>query len=138
MSLYNINQSLCHLFMYHNTSSVRHAVLPTKLPLEEFYRQLVQTQQVLNKKLMGWAALGRTFGLALRFLAQGQTNFQRCYGSLNSVYNYQRQMADHHREVRYAMQFPEAHEKKVDPATLYVIQPQPLARQIGQARAASQ
>src|SRR5262249_49422656 len=53
---------------------VQHAVLPTKLPLEEFYRQLVRTQEVLNKKFMGWVALGRTLGLALGFLAQGQTN----------------------------------------------------------------
>lgn len=112
---------------------VQHAVLPTKLPLEEFYRQLVQTQQVLNKKFMGWVALGRTLGLAFGFLAQGQTNFVKMLWKFNSVYNCQRQFADHHREVRYAMQLPEARQKKVDPATLYVIQPQPLSRAIGHA-----
>jgi hypothetical protein len=36
------------------------------------------------------------------------------------------------------MHFPEAPQKKVDPATLYVIQPQSPTRQIGQGRAASQ
>ncbi len=112
---------------------VQHTVLPTKLPLEEFYRQLVQTQQVLNKKFMGWVALGRTLGLAFGFLAQGQTNFVKMLWKFNSVYNCQRQFADHHREVRYAMQLPEARQKKVDPATLYVIQPQPLSRAIGHA-----
>ena len=70
-------------------------------------------------------------GLAFEFLAQGQTNFVKMLWKFNSVYNCQRQFADHHREVRYAMQLPEARQKKVDPATLYVIQPQPLSRAIG-------
>lgn len=115
---------------------VQHAVLPTQLPLEEFYRQLVETQQVLNKKFMGWVALGRTLGLALGFLAQGQTNFVKMLWKFNSVYNYRRQVADHHREVRYAMQFPETRVEKLDPTALYIIQPQAPARRIGQAHAA--
>src|SRR3546814_14832346 len=32
---------------------IQHAVLPTKLPLEEFYRELVMTQRVLNMKHLG-------------------------------------------------------------------------------------
>jgi hopanoid C-3 methylase HpnR len=104
---------------------VQHAVLPTKLPLEEFYRQLVQTQQVLNKKFMGWVALGRTLGLALGFLAQGQTNFVKMLWKFNSVYNYKRQVSDHHREVKYPIKFPEVRQKKIDAARLYVIKPQP-------------
>lgn len=36
---------------------VQHAVLPTRLPLAEFYAELVMTQQVLFKKHMGWRAL---------------------------------------------------------------------------------
>ena len=55
---------------------VQHAVLPTKLPLEEFYRQLVQTQQVLNKKFMGWVALGRTLGLAFGFFGARADEFR--------------------------------------------------------------
>ncbi len=35
---------------------IQHAVLPTRLPLEEFYSELVKTQQVLNRKHMGWSA----------------------------------------------------------------------------------
>lgn len=116
---------------------VQHAVLPTKLPLEEFYRQLVETQQVLNQKFMGWVALGRTVGLALGLLAQGQTNFVKMLWKFNSVYNHQRQIADHHREVRYPMQFPKEKKKKVEPTELYVIQPQSLSRESGQARRAA-
>jgi hopanoid C-3 methylase len=117
---------------------VQHAVLPTKLPLEEFYRQLVGTQQVLNKKFMGWVALGRTLGLALGFLARGQTNFVKMLWKFNSVYNYRRQVADHYREVGYAMEFPEPREKQLEPTSLYVIQPQPPTRQIGQGGTAPQ
>ena len=36
---------------------IQHAVLPTRLPLPEFYEELVETQQVLNKKHLGWRAL---------------------------------------------------------------------------------
>src|SRR6202000_2440188 len=36
---------------------IQHAVLPTKLPLSEFYEELVKTQQVLNRKHLGLAAL---------------------------------------------------------------------------------
>jgi hopanoid C-3 methylase len=111
---------------------VQHAVLPTKLPLEEFYRQLVQTQQVLNQKFMSWAALGRTLGLSLGFLARGQTNFVKMLWKFNKVYNYQRQLADHQREVRYPMQLPAAPVKKVDLATLY-IHPHDLLKPLAQA-----
>src|SRR6266536_5402712 len=36
---------------------VQHAVVPTRMPLAKFYEELVRTQQVLNKKHLGWAAL---------------------------------------------------------------------------------
>ena len=39
---------------------IQHAVMPTKMPLPEFYAELVKTQQVLNKKHLGWAALKGT------------------------------------------------------------------------------
>ena len=33
---------------------IQHAVLPTKLPLREFYQELVKTQEIINRKFMGW------------------------------------------------------------------------------------
>jgi hypothetical protein len=107
--------------------------MPTGLPLPEFYRELVETQRVLSIKHLGLSALREAAGLAAARLVRGQTNFVKMLWKFNSVYNCQRQFADHHREVRYAMQLPEARQKKVDPATLYVIQPQPLSRAIGHA-----
>ena len=78
---------------------VQHAVLPTGLPLARFYEELVRTQQVLNRKHLGLAALRHTFFLSARLLAQGQTNFVRMLWKFNSVYNPQRQLADHQRPV---------------------------------------
>ena len=43
---------------------IQHAVLPTRLPLPEFYAELVRTQQVLNRKHMGWSALRGATGEA--------------------------------------------------------------------------
>jgi hopanoid C-3 methylase HpnR len=104
---------------------VQHAVLPTKLPLNRFYEELVRTQQILNQKHLGFAALKDTFFMALGFLAKGQTNFVKMLWKFSSVYNATRQMADHQREVRYPIRLPEtAPPKKVDQTLLYIHQPE--------------
>ena len=33
---------------------IQHAVLPTRLPLAQFYEELVRTQQVLNRSTSAW------------------------------------------------------------------------------------
>jgi hopanoid C-3 methylase HpnR len=50
---------------------IQHAVLPTRMPLPEFYAELVRTQQILNKKHLGWAALKSTATLAAGHLMRG-------------------------------------------------------------------
>jgi hopanoid C-3 methylase HpnR len=99
---------------------VQHAVLPTKLPLDRFYQELVRTQQVLNKKHLGFRVLASTFGIAARYLAQGQTNFVKMLWKFNKVYNVERQIADHRRPVKYHISLPKEHLVKLDPATLYI------------------
>jgi hopanoid C-3 methylase HpnR len=109
---------------------VQHAVMPTKLSLEEFYRQLISTQQVLNQKHLGWAALRDTFVMAAKYLAHGQTNFVKMLWKFNKVYNLERQVADHHRHVTYHMDLPQhAAQTHVDPNTLF-IHPQQLLKPI--------
>jgi hopanoid C-3 methylase HpnR len=115
---------------------VQHAVLPTKLPLEEFYRQLVTTQQVLNRKHLGWAALRDTFVLAAQLAMRGQTNFLRMLWKFNSVYNVRRQTEDHRHAVKYEMRLPEhSMEKRIEPASLY-IHPQQLLKPLRASAAA--
>lgn len=105
---------------------VQHAVLPTKLPLERFYQELVGTQQILNKKHLGFAALRGTFFLVVKLLAQGQTNFARMLWKFNQVYNSERQVADHRREVRYEIPLPQpVAQGQFDRKSLYVHRPEP-------------
>jgi hopanoid C-3 methylase HpnR len=104
---------------------VQHAVVPTRLPLARFYEELVRTQQVLNKKHLGWAALRGAFTIAAGHLARGQTNFVKMLFKFNSVYNAERQLHDHEAECRYQIRLPgHAPLRKVDPRQLYVLQPE--------------
>lgn len=85
---------------------IQHAVVPTTLPLERFYEELVRTQSVINRKHLGLrTAFGAARILADR-LAHGQTNFARMLWKFNRVYNPQRQLADHRRPVHYELPLP--------------------------------
>ncbi|MFY1671461.1 hopanoid C-3 methylase HpnR [Plantactinospora sp. WMMB334] len=85
---------------------IQHAVMPTRLPLPEFYRELVRTQAVINRKHLGVVALARTAGLVARHLAHGQTNFARMLWRFSRVYNPERLYAEHQRPVRYRLPEP--------------------------------
>jgi len=113
---------------------IQHAVLPTKLPLNRFYQELVKTQQVLNMKHLGVTALKNTAVLAARLLARGQTNFVRMLWKFSSVYHPELQLADHHRPVKYEMRLP-PHPAWGDgnAKELFVLRPEP-AKQTAPAR----
>ncbi|HVX93792.1 MAG TPA: hopanoid C-3 methylase HpnR [Polyangia bacterium] len=108
---------------------IQHAVTATKLPLDRFYAELVRTQEVLNRKHLGLAALTRTGVIAARLLARGQTNFVRMLWRFKDVFNPGRQLADHARPVKYAMRVPPPRPPGADrrPKELYVLRP-PAAR----------
>jgi hopanoid C-3 methylase HpnR len=100
---------------------IQHAVLPTKLPLAEFYEELVKTQRVLNQKHLGWAAAKGAASILVARLARGQTNFARMIWKFNSVYDPALQMADHARAAKYLMTPPPpAQAGGIDPRTLYI------------------
>jgi hopanoid C-3 methylase HpnR len=102
---------------------IQHAVLPTRLPLPEFYEELVRTQQILNKKHLGWALLKATAATAAGHLLRGQTNFVKMLWKFNSVYDPKLQLEDHRRPVEYEMMLPPAAREKVDARELYVLPP---------------
>ncbi|MDN5747751.1 MAG: hypothetical protein L0H64_04440 [Pseudonocardia sp.] len=89
---------------------IQHAVLPTRLPLREFYRELVKTQAVLNRKHLGTAALAKTARIVGGHLLKGQTNFARMLWKFGRIYNADRQFAEHAETVRYELPVPEQHE----------------------------
>ncbi len=86
---------------------IQHAVLPTKLPLAQFYRELVKTQAVINRKHLGVAALAKTTRIVGHHLRHGQTNFARMLWKFHRTYNAKRQLADHFRPVRYELLSPQ-------------------------------
>ena len=86
---------------------IQHAVVPTTLPLPEFYRELVRTQAVINRKHLGTRAVLGAARVMAGNLSRGQTNFARMIWRFASVYNPARQLADHDRPVRYELPLPE-------------------------------
>src|SRR6202041_1607907 len=105
---------------------IQHAVLPTKLPLLQFYKELVKTQDVLNRKHLGFAALRSVASIAGKLALKGQTTFIKMLWKFNSVYNPDRQLAEHAREVKYAMRPPSMHTDGRPAADkLYIHMPKP-------------
>ena len=98
-----------------------------KLPLRRFYEELVNTQAILNRKHLGWGAL-RLYGLpALRAASRGQTNYLRMLWKFSTVYNTERQYADHQRPVRYEMRPPRPPARsKPSKQELYIHMPAPV------------
>jgi len=105
---------------------IQHAVLPTRLPLDRFYQELVKTQQVLNAKHLGLIALKNTALIAARLLFRGQTNFVRMLWKFNSVYHPELQLSDHRQPVRYEMRLPAPpHDGPGRPRDLFILKPEP-------------
>jgi magnesium-protoporphyrin IX monomethyl ester (oxidative) cyclase len=99
---------------------IQHAVVPTTLPLEQFYTELVRTQAVINRKHLGIAAATGAARVLVRNLAHGQTNFARMLWRFNSVYNPRRQLADHDNPVRYELPLPVRTEANPGRQVLYL------------------
>ncbi len=108
---------------------VQHAVLPTRLPLRQFYQELVRTQSIISRKHLGWSAVREAGLLAVKSLLRGQTNYPRMLWKFSSVYNPERQFADHQRPVTYEMRPPRLLARKPTKADLYVHAPTPVERQ---------
>jgi len=107
---------------------VAHAVLPTRMPLDKFYAELVKTQEILNRKHLGWGAIPKYGFPAVRALMRGQTNYVNMLWKFAKVVNENRQYADHQRPVKYEMRPPKAAVVKPNPADLFVHMPAKLQK----------
>jgi hopanoid C-3 methylase HpnR len=106
---------------------IQHCVLPTRLPLEKFYEELMKTQRVMNMKHLGWSALWGASSIAARRLARGQTNFVKMLWKFNTVYDKNLLLADHEMPVVYEMSPPPLvanPDEKPSKESLYVHAPQ--------------
>jgi hopanoid C-3 methylase len=107
---------------------VAHAVLPTRMPLDKFYAELVKTQEILNRKHLGWGAIPKYGFPAVRALMRGQTNYVSMLWKFATIVNKNRQYADHQRPVKYEMRPPKAAVLKPNPADLFVHMPAKLQK----------
>jgi len=108
---------------------VAHAVLPTRMPLDKFYAELVKTQDILNRKHLGWSVIPKYGFPAVRALLRGQTNYVKMLTKFGSVVNENRQYNDHQRPVTYQMKPPRPAVAKPDPAELFIHMPARLQKQ---------
>jgi hopanoid C-3 methylase HpnR len=104
---------------------IQHAVMPTRLPLEQFYRELLTTQRVLYRKHLNWRTAPDVMWEALALLARGQTNFVKGMLRYPSVFRLDKLMADHARSAPYDMPLrpPARREPAAKAAGLYVHEP---------------
>ena len=104
---------------------IQHAVLPTRLPLAEFYRELVMTQRAIYRKHLGWSQVRDVSGIVARLVLRGQTNFLRSLFSLDKVYRPELLLADHDLPVVYEIPLPPQGAEKCQPdrAPFYVHTP---------------
>jgi hopanoid C-3 methylase HpnR len=99
---------------------IQHAVVPTTLPLDVFYRELVRTQAVINRKHLGLRTAFGALGILGRNLAHGQTNFARMLWKFSRVYNPERQLSDHARPVEFELPMPVRREEAPGRKELYI------------------
>src|SRR5271166_1252384 len=85
---------------------IQHAVLPTRLPLAEFYDELVTTQRAFYRKHLGWRRVMNTAGVIAGHLMHGQTNFVRSLFHLVRVFRPEFLVADHTLPVDYEIPLP--------------------------------
>ena len=77
---------------------IQHAVLPTRLPLDRFYAELVETQRVLNMKHLGFSARSRTPPSSRPSCSRrGRRTSSACSGASTASSTRERQLADHAR-----------------------------------------
>jgi hopanoid C-3 methylase HpnR len=89
---------------------IQHAVLPTKLPLGSFYRELIDTQRMLYRKHLNWRSAPHVARAAAACLLRGQTNYVRGMMMYNKVYDTAALLADHARPAQYEIPLPPVHE----------------------------
>jgi hopanoid C-3 methylase HpnR len=100
---------------------IQHAVLPTRLPVNRFYEELVKTQQVLNMKFLGWSGIKDTGKVMIENLLRGQTNSIKMLWGFNSFLNPELQLNDHQKPVKYELTPPPEPVEKVNRDDLYIL-----------------
>ena len=104
---------------------IAHAVMPTRLPLAEFYEELVTTQRAFYRKFAGWRAAYATAGVVARQLLRGHPNFLKSLYLLDKLYRPELLLADHRHAggLRNPAAGPGAAIREANTAQLYIHPP---------------
>jgi hopanoid C-3 methylase len=104
---------------------IQHAVMPTRLPLAEFYEEMVTTQRAFYRKFAGWRAAYATAGIVARQLLRGHPNFLKSLYLLDKLYRPELLLADHGMPTAYEIPLPAGHAASREPsaAQLYIHPP---------------
>jgi hypothetical protein len=85
---------------------IQHAVLPTRLPLDVFYREVLSIQKVLFRKRLDWRTTLDYARETVECMLRGQTNYLRGMMLFKKTYQVEKLLADHALPVRYALPAP--------------------------------
>src|SRR5579875_1944059 len=104
---------------------IQHTVLPTRLTLDEFYKELVTTQRAFYMKHVGWRGVRKAGRLIAALAMRGQFNFIKSLFLLNRVFRPELLLADHRAPVKYEVPLPPAQDPSQRPARtgLYIHPP---------------
>jgi len=100
---------------------INHAVLPTRLPLHQFYEEYVKTQQIIKKNYLSRDALKNLAKIMIGNLMRGQLNFIKSIWGFDSIYDPERLLADHEQAVRYQIFVPNHASKVIKREDLYIL-----------------
>ncbi len=104
---------------------IQHAVMPTRLPLADFYAEMVTTQRAFYRKFAGWRAAYATAGVVARQLLRGHPNFLKSLYLLDKLYRPELLLADHNMPAIYEIPMPagSAAASEPRPAQIYIHPP---------------
>jgi hopanoid C-3 methylase HpnR len=100
-----------------------HSVMPTRLPLDEFYDEMMSIQLNVQNKMVDPKDSIPALLEAARNLLRGQTNFLGLFLKYHKIYDPKRLLADHERPVEYEIGMPPIMLEKVDIKGLYIHPP---------------
>jgi magnesium-protoporphyrin IX monomethyl ester (oxidative) cyclase len=99
---------------------LQHSVLPTKLPLADFYEELVETQMDVYNKITTLAGIFTAAPYVIRSLLRGQSNLLKLFLNYKKVFHPRKLLADHDKPVAYKLRMPPQPVEKVDYQLLYI------------------
>jgi hypothetical protein len=85
---------------------LHHAVVPTRLPLREFYDEVDYAQETVDRRHSGWTVFGEAMS-GIRRLFHGRRHERKPSCLLFSLCDGERRLADHYRPVRYELTWPQ-------------------------------